>query len=140
IIRDAVTSYQAYGKQPISMIACSALANISLACQNQANVARDKFLISPISLYFLILSVSGSRKSITDTAFSQATREWEKSIQEELEPEVIAAKTLHQAWHTEKESILSKIRKAASNKSDATEFQDRFIALMHKEPQIPLVP
>ena len=31
IIRDAVCSYQKYGQQPLPLIACSALANVSLA-------------------------------------------------------------------------------------------------------------
>ena len=30
IIQDAVTAYQQYGQQPLPLIACSALANISL--------------------------------------------------------------------------------------------------------------
>ncbi len=39
IIKDAVLSYQQYGQQPIPLIACSALANLSLSCQSLANIA-----------------------------------------------------------------------------------------------------
>ena len=59
IIRDAVCSYQKYGQQPLPLIACSALANVSLACQTLSNVARDKYLVSPVSLYFLSVAPSG---------------------------------------------------------------------------------
>ena len=59
IVRDAVITYQQYGQQPLSLIACSALANISLACQTLANVARDSLLISPVSLYFIVVANSG---------------------------------------------------------------------------------
>ena len=59
IIRDAVSSYQKYGQQSLALIACSALANVSLACQTLANVARDKYLVSPVSLYFLSIANSG---------------------------------------------------------------------------------
>ena len=59
IIREAACSYQKYGQQPLPLIACSALANVSLACQTLANVARDNLLVSPVSLYFLCVSGSG---------------------------------------------------------------------------------
>lgn len=58
-IREAVIGYHQYGKQPLSLIACSALASVSLACQTIANVARDRFLISPVSLYFIQVALSG---------------------------------------------------------------------------------
>ena len=53
MLRNAVTSYQHYGQQPMALVACSALANLSLACQALANVARDRYLISPVWLCFL---------------------------------------------------------------------------------------
>ncbi|WP_339056776.1 hypothetical protein [Candidatus Regiella endosymbiont of Tuberolachnus salignus] len=36
LIRNAVSAYHCYGQQPIPLIASSALANISLACQAHA--------------------------------------------------------------------------------------------------------
>ena len=59
IVQKAVISYHEYGQQPVSLISNSALANISLACQAQANVARDRYLVSPISMYFLTCGGSG---------------------------------------------------------------------------------
>ena len=59
LIQEAVVGYHQYGKQPLSLIACSALATVSLACQSLANVARDRLLISPVSLYFLLIAESG---------------------------------------------------------------------------------
>jgi hypothetical protein len=49
ILQNTVSDYQQYGQQPTSLIACGALANVSLACQSLANVARDNYLISPVS-------------------------------------------------------------------------------------------
>ena len=62
IVRNAVITYQQYGQQPLPLIACSALANVSLACQTLANVARDSLLISPVSLYFITVASSGERE------------------------------------------------------------------------------
>lgn len=139
-IRDAVMSYQSYGKQPLSMIACSALANVSLACQTQANVARDKVLVSPISLYFISIAPSGSRKSSIDSAFGQATREWEKRTREELEPEVREARTAHQAWFSQKEALLTQIRRITLAGGDTENFKEQFKFVMEHEPVVPLIP
>jgi hypothetical protein len=140
IIQNAVLSYQAYGKQPLSLIACSALANISLACQALANVARDKMLVSPVSLYFLSISPSGSRKSSVDHAFGQPIRSWEKKTSEALEPTVRNARELHQAWLGEKEALLAQIRRAAVTGQDATRFKEQLTFLVENEPTVPLVP
>lgn len=59
LVREAIKSYHQYGKQPISLIACSAIASISLSCQSLANVARDRLLVSPVSVYFLLVASSG---------------------------------------------------------------------------------
>ena len=84
IIRDAVASYQDYGQQPIEMIAMSALANMSLACQGLANVARDSQLIGPLSLSLIVSANSGERKSSGDQVFAAAAREWQREKLEEM--------------------------------------------------------
>ena len=123
IIRDAVCSYQEYGQQPLPLIACSALANVSLTCQTMANVARDKYLISPVSLYFIVCSGSGERKSAADHAFGESVRQWQLDTREKLSPAVKACETLHRAWSVEKEALLSQIRnqkKIASRNRNTT--------------------
>lgn len=84
-MQQAVSIYQQYGQQPISLVACSALANLSLACQSLANIARDRYLISPVSLYFLLVASSGERKSAVDNVFSKVVREWEANFRQKRE-------------------------------------------------------
>ena len=62
VLQKAVGAYHQYGQQPLSLITNSAIANISLACQSQANVARDQYLTSPVSLYFLTCGSTARRK------------------------------------------------------------------------------
>jgi hypothetical protein len=47
-LRGAIQSYQAFGQQPLSMVACSALSAVSLACQGLADVDRDGNLRGPL--------------------------------------------------------------------------------------------
>lgn len=76
LIHDAVTEYAPYGKQPVAMIASSALAAVSLCCQGHADVARDEQLVSPTSLSFVVVARSGERKTAVDGVFSKAARLW----------------------------------------------------------------
>ncbi len=119
IIQNAMTGYHKYGQQPIPLIACSALANVSLACQSLANIARDHYLITPVSLYFLTAGGSGERKSAADSVFSNACRRWEIALKKQRAPEILTAKTLHHAWSMEKDGLLTQIKRAMANGDDS---------------------
>ena len=138
ILQNTVTEYQQYGQQPTALIACSALANISLACQSLANVARDDYLLSPISLYFCMAAFSGERKSASDTVFSRAAREWEDTISEELAPTIQAAKTMHDEWQKAHDALMAKLKNSSFNDNDyiESELED----LLFNEPEVPLQP
>lgn len=140
LIQKSIIGYHQYGKQPISLIACSALATISLACQTLANVARDRLLVSPVSLYFLLIAESGERKSSVDNAFSQAIRRWEQGVRKKLEPKVHLAKTLRQTWLAEKMGILSQIRQYARYGESTKNLEADYINIIGREPIIPLLP
>ncbi|HHF7373784.1 YfjI family protein [Legionella pneumophila serogroup 1] len=140
IVRKAVVDYQQYGQQPLPLIACSALANMSLSCQSLANVARDNYLISPVSLYFLIASGSGTRKTAADNVFSKAARHWETLIRKRREPEVLSALTQHQVWQMEKDSLFSQIKRATHTGEDSDYAKEMLDELIHQEPEIPLQP
>ncbi|NNM59969.1 MAG: DUF3987 domain-containing protein [Legionellales bacterium] len=141
LIGHAVQLYQQYGQQPLPLIACSALSAVSLACQTLANVARDTLLVSPVSMYFVVVAASGERKSAADHALSQSIRAWERGAREQLQPSLQLAKTLHQAWFAEKEGLLGQIRRATcEGKNDIDEMKDQFTELMLDEPEIPVLP
>ena len=140
ILRKAVSTYQQYGQQPLALIASSAIANISLACQSLANVARDRYLVSPVSLYFLTAGVSGERKSAVDSVFSKASRSWERAVKKEREPDVTAAQVLHHAWEMEKEALLTQIKRAMVVGDDSEYLKDLLAMLVKEEPEIPLQP
>lgn len=140
LIRDAVLSYHQYGKQPLSLIGCSALATVSLACQALANVARDRLLISPISLYFLLIAQSGERKSSVDHVFSSIIRQWQDDVRQKLEPQIKIAKTLHQSWFAKKMGLLSQIRKNSPDGKTIDELEREYLGIMLEEPQVPLLP
>lgn len=134
-----IMSYQTYGQQPIALIACAALANVSLACQTLANVARDSVLTSPVSMYFICINLSGERKSQVDRTFSQGIHQWQKEVRQKLMPEVIEMTAMHNAWKAERDGLLKQIRQ--TNLAEELRYlQDQYKTLAGQEPQIPLLP
>lgn len=140
LIRTAVTAYQAYGQQPLSLIANSALANVSLACQALANVARDRCLVGPVSIYFLCIASSGERKSASDETFSQGIQHWQHRIREKRTPEILMAQTLKQAWRVEKAGLLSQLRRFSGDRSQVAYLRRELIDHLANEPDVPLLP
>ncbi|HAT8252099.1 TPA: DUF3987 domain-containing protein [Legionella pneumophila] len=139
-LRNIITKYHQYGRQPIPLIASSLLANISLSCQSMANVARDKYLKSPVSLYFLMVANSGERKSAIDNLFSKPVRSWEESFRQKREREVKTAMTLHHAWQMERDGLLSQIKRCSFSGEDAEHLKFNLAFLIEQEPEIPLLP
>lgn len=92
LMQKAVVAYHAYGQQPIPLIACSSLSAMSVACQGLANVARDAWLVGPMSVFCLPMGESGERKTAVDNAFSRALREWEREQQDAAVEEIKRAK------------------------------------------------
>lgn len=139
IISEPILNYHQYGQQPIPMVACGALANISLACQALANVARDHLLVSPVSLYFLVASGSGERKSSSDKAFGRSIRQWQTKTRERLMPDVESALVIHQAWRSERDSVVRQLR-MARDVDTIYLLKNQLHELMESEPVIPLLP
>lgn len=139
ILQKTVTEYQQYGQQPIALVACSALANVSLACQSLANVARDQHLMSPVSLYFAVIAESGARKTACDSTFSSAVRHWEETVREKRLPIIQASLALHRAWQMQRDEIILQLKNTSfsdDNSGDLAELEE----LMFHEPEIPLQP
>ena len=97
-------------------------------------------LVSPVSLYFLIIANSGERKSAADKTFSHGIRQWQELNREKLAPDVRSAQILHHAWKAECDGITKQIRKV-SHRGENTDFLQRQLkTLLTSEPIIPLLP
>ena len=110
IMEEAVIEFHGYGKQPLSMIAGSALATASLACQGLTDVGRDSQNIGPISLSVLTIAESGERKSSLDKAFSKALRDWERAKADKMKDEIKKSIADHAEWEAKRQGLLAAIK------------------------------
>jgi hypothetical protein len=145
ILRDAVEEYAKYGQQPIPLIATSALSAVSLAAQGLADVARDEHLCGPSSLYFLIIAISGERKTSADNWFKSPLRAWMTTRCDVMQPEVDAATAALAAWKAEHDGLLAKIKTASGKAAtkDGVSIEDLradLIALEQAKPAEVVVP
>ena len=141
-IREAIEEVVAFVKAPIPLIASSALAALSLACQAHADVKRAERLHGPIGLFLLTIADSGERKSTCDGLFSRAIREYEKEQAELMKPVIKVYEAAIAAWEAERDAILSALRDAIKkNKSSDTDKLRADLEKLHQDkPEPPRVP
>jgi len=145
IMRDAVCTYQQYGQQPISLVACAALAAASLTTQGLVNIARDSHLIGPLSLNIAVIAESGERKTSADRRMARAIRQWTEQYLTDHADEVKTAKGQIAAYEAERDGLLAKIKAASGGKSsgklpDMAELKSRLEALDRNAPVEPIMP
>lgn len=85
-IRAAVEEVQAFVQAPVSLVASSALAALSLAVQTHWDIKRAEKLTGPTGLFLLTIADSGERKSTCDGFFTKVIREYEAQQSELAKP------------------------------------------------------
>ncbi len=118
-IRLAVLEVQSFIQAPVAMVASSAIASVSISCQGLANVKRENHLVSPISVFTMILGESGERKTTCDNFFSSEIREHERRQKEIFKSKIAHNETEIAGWKASHDGILAAIN-LASKKGNST--------------------
>lgn len=139
-IRAAVEEVAGFVKAPIPLIASSALAALSLACQAHADIKRAEKLHGPISLYMLAIADSGERKTTCDGFFMSAIRQFEREQTEAMKPAIQQYEAAFAAWDAEREGILSAIRDAGKKGKPTHKMREDLEQLQLSKPESPPVP
>ncbi len=139
-IRAAVEEVAGFVKAPIPLVASSALAALSLACQAHADIKRAEKLHGPISLYMLAIADSGERKTTCDGFFMSAIRQFEREQTEAMKPAIQQYEAAFAAWDAEREGILSAIRDAGKKGKPTHKMREDLEQLQLSKPESPPVP
>ena len=140
LIRNAVMEVVAFTQAPIALVASSALAAISVACQAYANVKRAEGLEGPIGLYLLVLADSGERKSTCDAYFTSAIRQHEEALAEVMKPELKKHEAALAAWQAEHDGLTSEIKRKAKRRQSTDILKEDLAQLQNEQPAAPRVP
>lgn len=139
-IRAAVQEVAGFVKAPIPMVACSALAALSLAAQAHADIVRADKLKGPIGLFLLTIADSGERKSTCDGFFVTAIRQYQDEQAEAMKPALDAYHASIAGWEAERDGILSAIKVASKSGKPADALKRDLAEMQQDKPQAPRVP
>lgn len=139
-IRAAVEEVQAFVQAPTPLVACSALAAVSLASQAHYDIQRAEKLSGPTGLFLLTIADSGERKSSCDGFFTKAIRDYERKQAEEAIPLLKDYRATKRTWEFKCKGLEDGIRAAAKGGEDTITLEQSLRALAQDEPQEPRVP
>ncbi|MCZ4315638.1 DUF3987 domain-containing protein [Comamonadaceae bacterium G21597-S1] len=139
-LRDAVLEAQAFVQAPVALVACSALAVLSVAAQGLVNVRRDRHLVGPVSLYLLAVADSGDRKTTCDGIFGPALRHWESGQLVAMASELASHDAALSAFEAKKAGILEAIKHKRRRSQDTAKEEDELDALAREAPRPIVVP
>ena len=141
-IRNAITEVAKVNQAPVSMVACCALAALSIAGQHIANPVRDRYLTGPASLWFLVLAKSGERKSSIDSLFMRPIRDYESELLAQYQDHRKTNEIATKAWNEKARGVEQKI-KALSKEGKPTNEAEVQLTQLHKtkpaDPPRPLL-
>ncbi|MBF0614211.1 MAG: DUF3987 domain-containing protein [Magnetococcales bacterium] len=139
-IRAAVEEVLGFVKAPIPMVASSALAALSLACQAHIDAKRAEKLHGPVGLFLLTIADSGERKSTCDSFFTKPIRDYEEAQAEAAQPVLKDHNADIGAWEAKKTGIKEKIRQLAKEQKATMDMESALRELEHNKPEPPRIP
>ena len=139
-IRSAVEEVACFVKAPMALVASSALAALSLACQAHIDVKRAEKLNGPVGLFMLTIADSGERKSTCDGFFTRVIRDYEEAQAEAAKSTLKDYKAASEAWESKRAGLKDKIRQLAKDNKPTASIDAALADLEHAKPEQPRVP
>lgn len=139
-IRAAVEEVAGFVKAPAALVASSALAALSLACQAHIDAKRAEKLHGPVALFLLTIADSGERKSTCDGFFASAILQYQEEQAEAMKPAIKEHRAAMAAWEAERDGILSAIKDAGKKGNATDKLRADLAQLQQEESEPPRVP
>jgi putative DNA primase/helicase len=139
-IRAAVEEVAGFVKAPAALVASSALAALSLACQAHIDAKRAEKLHGPVGLFLLTIADSGERKSTCDGFFVSAIRQYQEEQAEAMKPAIKEFQAAIAAWEAERDGLLSAVKDAGKKGKPTDKLRADLAQLQQEKPEPPRVP
>jgi hypothetical protein len=139
-IRAAVDEVAGFVKAPAALVASSALAALSLACQAHIDAKRAEKLHGPVGLFLLTIADSGERKSTCDGFFVSSIRQYQEEQAEAMKPAIKENQAAFAAWEAERDGILSAVKDAGKKGKQTDKLRADLAQLQREKPEPPRVP
>ena len=110
-LRKTIYHFEDITQAPAEIIASSVLCAVSLACQSLIKVKITDNIISPVSLYSLVIADSGERKTTVDKLVFKPFHEHDRRVLRECEGQQNDYDAKFKLWCEEEKALSSLIRK-----------------------------
>ena len=139
-VRAAVEEVSGFVKAPLPLVASSALAALSLACQAHVDAKRAEKLHGPAGLFLLTIADSGERKSTCDGFFTKAIRDYQDAQAESAQPVLKDHLAAAEVWEARRAGIKAKIQQLARDSKPTADKEAALRDLEHEQPEPPRIP
>jgi putative DNA primase/helicase len=140
LVRAAVMEVCGFVKAPVSLVAMSALAALSVAIQAHTDVQRDNKLEGPCGLFFCGIADSGERKTSCDNYFTSALHDYQERERDKAKPRIQAYETDLDAWKAKRSGVQEKIKALSKEGKPTTHLVNQLHDLDQDKPRPPRVP
>ncbi|MCU6244075.1 YfjI family protein [Enterobacter asburiae] len=113
LLREAIKDVSKFTQAPIPIIVSSAISSMSLACQGLIDVRVNDSVLSPVSLFLLVIANSGERKTSVDRKMLKPFYQHDADNLCQVRLKEKEHDVNQVVWHEKRKGILSQIRKAA---------------------------
>ncbi len=139
-IRAAVEEVAGFVKAPVALVASSALAALSLACQAHVDAKRLEKLSGPVGLFILVIADSGERKSTCDGFFTKTIIKYEEDQADAAKPALKDYRAASDGWEAKRQGIKEKIRHLAKEQRSTAGMESALRTLENDRPEPPRIP
>jgi len=122
---------------PISSIASAVLSSVSLACQGRLRVKKRANLISPVSLWHIVIQGSGERKSAVVKRIFEPVQTFQQEQEIAHEVKLKRYRAELSAWNAEKKGIHAAIKQNAQSGQPSDDEKEQLVELERSKPTPP---
>jgi len=140
ITREAVTEVQGHVQAPTAMVAGCAVSSMSIAIQGFADVARDRHLTGPVSLFQLTMGDSGERKTTCQNAFGGGIEAYERQAAQDMAEEVKQYRSDIEIHNAKCQGVTASIKKNTTDGKPTGDLENQHRQLINTKPIEPKVP
>lgn len=121
---------------PLPLITSSVISALSLSCQSLINIRVNEDVVSPVSLFSLVIANSGERKTTVDRMVFKNFYQHDSGTLRQSEKQEKDYELELTVWREKEKAILSRVRKEAA-KGQSTEASLQRLRHLQEEKPVP---
>ncbi|WP_258089422.1 YfjI family protein [Serratia liquefaciens] len=137
LLRETILDVHECTQAPVPLIASSVISALSLSCQGLIDIKVNDTVVSPVSLFLLVIANSGERKTTVDRMVLKPLYQHDARSISQSEEMGKDYEIEQQVWNEKQKAILNLIRKKTIKGQCTDELSQRLRMLRVEKPEPP---